>query len=113
MRSGILESTHRTLTGGELRTPKILDIKYNLTLHNDRDSGSDIDCAGKERKKKTKAALDESIRAYACLENYVAFRSPEGAEFIDCVHKVFLEYGHKENIDDLLKRVKVKLFSSN
>ena len=58
----------------------------------------------KERKKK--AALDESIRAYACLENYVAFRSPEGAEFIECVHKVFLEYADKENIDDLLKRVR-------
>lgn len=50
--------------------------------------------------------MDESIRAYACLENYVAFRSPEGAEFIECVHKVFLEYADKENIDDLLKRVR-------
>ena len=82
-------------------------------MHDLRDSGSKIDCAGKENKKTIKAALDESFRAYACLENYVAFRSPEGAEFIDCVHNVFLEYGDKENIDDLLKRVKVELFSSN
>ena len=83
-------------------------------MHNDRDRDSDIDCAGKEKKKKPnqKAALDEAFRAYACLENYVAFRSPEGAHFIECVHNVFLEYGDKENIDDLLKRVRVKLFSS-
>ena len=98
---------HRTLTGGELRGSKIKYNLTNLTLHDFRDSGSNTDCAGKEKKKTIKAALDEAFRAYACLENYVAFRSPEGAEFIDCVHDVFLEYGDKENIDDLLKRVKV------
>ena len=74
--------------------------RYSFDLDNENSKKEER----KERKKK--AALDESIRAYACLENYVAFRSPEGAEFIECVHKVFLEYADKENIDDLLKRVR-------
>ena len=53
-----------------------------------------------------KAALDDAVRAYSCLENYVAFRSQEGAQYIDCIHQVFLKHAKKENIDDLLKRVK-------
>lgn len=54
---------------------------------------------------KRKAALDDTVRAYSCLENYVAVRSQEGAEFIDCIQKVFLMHAMEDNIDDLLKRV--------
>ena len=54
---------------------------------------------------KRKAALDDTVRAYACLENYVALRSQQGAEFIECIQKVFLRHAMDDNIDELLKRV--------
>ena len=70
-----------------------------------RDRGTDnpLQHAGA---RKRKAALDDTVRAYACLENYVAFRSQEGAQFIDCIHQVFMKHAKDDDIDKLLKGVK-------
>jgi len=75
-----------------------------------RGRGTDHPPNQPNQRQKRKAALDDTVRAYSCLENYVAFRSQKGAHFIDSIHQVFLKHAtEEENIDKLLKRVKRKL----
>ena len=77
---------------------------YNIILlFRDRGTDNPLQHAGA---RKRKAALDDTVRAYACLENYVAFRSQEGAQFIDCIHQVFMKHAKDDDIDKLLKGVK-------